>query len=328
MELGNEEWDVAMKLAMMAAQGRSWRGSADCYRKAYVISPKDWHLKYCCISGYTAIFKDQCIAPTPDDLQFLKNLGNDENALLLVRTQACFSRGLLRFASHDREGAARSYRKAIRLASNAAATERSAKVVRTRESGEFFSQKTAKILDDIEKHASVNLKVLEGKISSSEASSQCSRPLPLERTAISPLGPNATIADFAAMAHHRSTVSGGECDACARPAGAGGAPLRMRKGCSSAWYCSRDCQAAHWPAHMPSCGPLKPGALAVLCRLERRPDLNGRTVRVVGRADDPEPAPAGPGDRRWHCAVVGGEAGRGIRARERNLQRLCPLPPR
>ncbi len=313
-----------MHLATTAAQGKRWRMSADCYRKAYVISPKDWHLKYCCISGYTAILKEQSIAPTPDDLQFLKNLGNDESASILVRTQACFSRGLLRFASHDREGAARSYRKAIRLASNAAATERSANVVRPLENGEYVSQKAAKILEDIEKPASFNLKVLECKISSSDARSQCQRPL--VRTVVSPLGPNATIADLAEMAHHNFAVSGGECDACSSPAGAGGAPLRMCKGCSSAWYCSKECQSASWPAHKPSCGPLKAGNLAVLCRLERRPDLNGQTVRVVRRADDSEPAPAGAGDRRWDCSIVGGEPGRRICARERNLQRLGQLP--
>ncbi len=56
------------------------------------------------------------------DLEFLKRLGSDPCASAVVRCKALFTLGLARRQADDREGAARSYRKAIAAAKVGAQT--------------------------------------------------------------------------------------------------------------------------------------------------------------------------------------------------------------
>ena len=356
------EWDILVAQATLEAAANRWRQSADFYRKAYESSPANWQWRYCCISGYTSILREEYIKPTKDDLAFLKIVHHDEHMSPLIRAQASFTRGLLRFASSDREGAARSYRNVLQLISGASASDRSARVMMSSASGDYSLQPASLFLDEIEKTARSNLAVLERKertidahFSVSESGVEASfsgaafNPRDMLRPVFA-LGLNATAADReenADVLRHRLAVGGGECDECSRPAGADGSALLMCSRCSVAWYCSKACQTRAWPAHKPHCGPLRAGDLAMLRNLERSPALNGhvRSGRcvdhlvccsiVIMNHNNPcngqvvrvvsvvnEEAPRA--DRRWECTLVGGEEGRRMSVRACNLRRVRP----
>jgi hypothetical protein len=309
-------WDVLHERAAKAAQARRWRQSADIYRKAYECSPDNWLMKFCCISGFTSILAEESTKPSDDDMAFLKSLGSDVGSSPLVRSKALFCKGLMHFSSSDRERAARSYRKALRIASGATAAERSVMVILP-PSG---PQPSGPLMDDIANTTRTNLAVIEGKF----VASRIDRPM--FRPVLFPLGPNATHADAEEMGQtlrRKIGVSGVECEVCHAPACEDGPKLLVCQGCLAARYCSKECQRAGWPAHKPLCGPIKAGDRARLCNLERAlAMLNGHVVRVVRSVDSDGAGP--PADRRWECAYVGGEAGRVVSVGARNLQRLRP----
>lgn len=169
---------------MSEASRNRRRESADLYRKAYETTHVDWKIKYCCISGFTSIFRAESVVPNKGDIEFLKSLGRDEKTSPLVRTQALFTRGLLLFASSDRERAANYYRKALLIASKASLVERSVHVIMPTApqpienidpgtastyhgnvaTVSFFEpQLTGILLDEIAAVARANLDVLEAK---------------------------------------------------------------------------------------------------------------------------------------------------------------------
>jgi hypothetical protein len=62
----------------------------------------------------------------------------------------------------------------------------------------------------------------------------------------------ATISERGAIADRR------RCASC----GTGGATLRCSR-CHAAWYCNRECQTAHWPAHKSLCKPRVPAVMTL-----------------------------------------------------------------
>lgn len=115
--------------AVTAAQNSRWRESGDYYKAMVTFdtqNPRILNVKYYQLSGYCSILVENQTTPTAEDFRFLKEMGNNAAYPAVYRVRALFTKGFCKWYNNaDREGAARSYRKAIYIGESATASEKS-----------------------------------------------------------------------------------------------------------------------------------------------------------------------------------------------------------
>ena len=287
--------------------GLAWRkgdnrGCADAYRNAYEecfktyklhtsSSAKKWELEYCCISGYTSLFREKEVLPTDADILFLKTVGlNTSNPI--ASAQAYLTRGLLFWDKGLREKAARQYRRGLESASNATKEQRQRQEMMPI-GGTYKLQVIEPLLNDIARTLRQNLMILEtGKtpkdLFANPASMVSSKVLTY---------PTQSSEVDASKVESLTHVSGTHCNVCqaipafrvteqTSPETKTCEALKMCQRCQRAWYCSKECQVADWKTHKAHCRTryiFVPGETAILCNLNSQPELNGTMVTVLGR---------------------------------------------
>lgn len=286
--------------------GLAWRkgdnrGCADAYRSAYEecfktyklhtsSSAKKWELEYCCISGFTSLFREKEVLPTEEDILFLKTVGlNQSNPI--ASAQAYLTRGLLFWDKGLREKAARQYRRGLESASNATKEQRQRQEMMPI-GGTYKLQVIEPLLNDIARTLRQNLTILEtGKtpkdIFANPTSTLSSKMMTY------PVQSGDNVAKLESL----TNVSGTHCNVCnaiptSRVTEETSAEtktcdtLKMCQRCQRAWYCSKECQVADWKSHKAQCRSkylFVPGEVAILCNLNSQPELNGTLVTVLGR---------------------------------------------
>eukprot|EP00966_Prymnesium_polylepis_P104572 2422422-Prymnesium_polylepis.1 len=169
--------------------------------------------------------------------------------------------GLARWDAHDREGAARRYRKAIQCASAASAQERSMRAYASGRDG-VVTKTVGELLDCTAEEARANLSVLENPVNRMAIEPTfrfdgSEVPQEVRRTAV-----HAETEREALEMMERLRVGGDLCDACGQPAEEGVRLLKCNR-CKMAFYCSAECQKAQWKkGHKAACrapGQLEPG---------------------------------------------------------------------
>jgi hypothetical protein len=226
--------------------------------------------------------------------------------------------GLARWDAHDREGAARRYRKAIQCASAASAQERSMRAYASGRDG-VVTKTVGELLDCTAEEARANLSVLENPVNRMAIEPTfrfdgSEVPQEVRRTAV-----HAETEREALEMMERLRVGGDLCDACGQPAEEGVRLLKCNR-CKMAFYCSAECQKAQWKkGHKAACrapGQLEPGDEVKLVGLTSRPELNDEIVQVVGRV------PAREG--RWEVRLRGGGQEQSLCVAAERLVRLRP----
>ena len=323
----------ALQDAGLAAAAGSWRKCADKYLEAYLIADAGWTAKYNCWSGYTSVIREDHFVASEMDLKALKSVAKDESAPRLDRQRAHFTRGYVRYALGDREGAARSYRSAIDLCNAATAAERSRKVtLPDRRTNQYMPTPSGPIFDDTLKTATENLKAMEehkpmvsGRQMDTWAVAERMTARFQENLAIglepmqacdeafnahmpkfiTPIGPN--VADKKATQQELAQltrVSGSECDHCGLARRVDGSMLLKCSRCGLATYCSKECQKARWKAgHKAACrapGEIKVGDRVRLSNVENVEQYVGFTNGMIV-----EVRAAAPDKGRWEVGVIG-----------------------
>ena len=327
--------DMHYKAAVMAAQARRWRESADAYLSAYLepavpTGQGGWLIW----SAFTCILRESHFKPTEHHLEALRSVA--ANGPILHRAYAQLTQGLVRFDARDREAAARSYLKCIETASAATAAERAEEVVNsatspTGESG-LAAFKVGELLDDIAAESRDNVEAMrrhdrqqptdEYDLVNAMADAELrgmdpQRAVHRMTTPIGPLGDRAANEAAARDALSRLGLGGEHCDWC-HAAPRADARLKQCGRCQLAYYCSNECSKAAWKAgHKAACrapGQFEVGDKVLVHGLERSPELNGTIVEVR--------APPRASDGRVTTATIGGE--KEVAIKPQNLRRLRP----
>ncbi|KAK3249693.1 hypothetical protein CYMTET_40885 [Cymbomonas tetramitiformis] len=321
----NRKAERALQTAGLSAMKGDWRACADAYKTGYELGAPDWHLGYCCVSGFTSVLRETHFPASTDDLSFLRQLGKAEDVPALHRAQAQFTYGLMKWLGGERESAARNYREAIAIGEKASASDRARKETLPDGATQQYVPKTSgPVLDEVMQGARENLEVLEGQrtgpLSKEESPPGTTQGLaPLKRVHAVPAGPGVHPAVMD-QALEQLRVSGSSCDQCGRQRGGKGVAsggeevnLRMCQRCKRVWYCSAECQRAAWKGgHKRNCRPwgqhsagdriqLKQGAVPL------KPEYNGCIVEVVGKvaaaADEPSEGPMS----EWEVQLLGSD---------------------
>jgi len=293
-----------------AAMRGDWRRCADLYRQAYEISPTDSILRCNCISGFTSVLRENHFKATDADLNFLQKLFTDAGTSTMIRAQACSTRGLMLWLSHDPEGAKRSYRKAIALVEGASSEDRGHEQLMTTVGGLVLTS-MGPLLDAVLKLTRESLAVLEGRSMppGSGVSRGAQRTFQMTKFLIL-IGPNGNQAEADSLGEYFDTDANTKaCNYCS----AASSNLSQCARCKYAWFCSQKCQEAAWPAHKTDCrkeGLLEPGDLVKITnapeKMRRRHaqagelDPNGMIVEVIGQS-------AGQDAMKWDLCSLGVE---------------------
>ena len=152
----------------MASAGK-WRTCADYYLACVQAAPRAWEWRWYAFSGFTSLVAgEKRFAPSEADLKFLQRIADDADELCHFRAEAEFSLGLARWEAHDRDGAARHYRLALKRVSAATTAERRAREKASATMGmiraghpPICNKAVGAILDCIVSDARDNLGVLE-----------------------------------------------------------------------------------------------------------------------------------------------------------------------
>ena len=278
-------------------------------------------------------------------------MAKDEKAPRLDRQQAHFTRGYVRKALGDREGAARSYREAIEMCKAATAEDRTRQVVLPdQRTMQYMPKPSGPLFDDTLKTASENLAAMEertpGQLNADtwtiaqRMTARFQENLTLGHDGkeaftkaftdgmpkfITPIGQNVvSVAATQEELSRLTTVSGSACDHCGvTRSDAGNALLKCGR-CGLAHYCSKKCQKLQWKAgHKAACRA--PGEVKIGDRLqlhnvanihEYHRMHNGMIVEVQGAAVE---------EGRWEVGMVGGEKGDSASIATAELKRLRPV---
>jgi hypothetical protein len=118
---------VSEMAAVEAAQRGDWRACVDGYQRAFKESggpASTFTNRYFVVSGFTAPLRDGSCAPLKSDFKLLTTLIDDEDEQPEIRMQAALTKGMLKWDSNDRDGAARYYRKCVDIGDAATETAR------------------------------------------------------------------------------------------------------------------------------------------------------------------------------------------------------------
>ena len=107
--------DGHLRAAGEAAMRQDWRGCADSYLRAYLISTPQWPLRYNTWSGFSSVLREGNVEVTRDDYQALWSVADDIDAPLLNRVQAFFTAGFVSQSAGDFAAARANYGEALRV---------------------------------------------------------------------------------------------------------------------------------------------------------------------------------------------------------------------
>lgn len=310
-----------LEKAGLAWQRGDHRGCADAYRNGYEecmktyrnntsSSAKKWELEYCCISGYTSLFREKEVMPTDADFLFLKTVGLYLNSPL-ASAQAYLTRGLLFWDKGLREKAARQYRRGLESVSGATKEQRLRQEMLPL-GGTYKLQVTEPLMNDVAQTLRQNLTILEtGKAPANLFANPSSTVSGKVMTY--PVQGKLDVSKLEAL----TSVSGAHCNHCGampqsrvtmdtKPEAKTCDSLKMCQRCQRAWYCSKECQLAAWKTHKTECRArylFAPGEAAILCNLNSQPELNGTIVTIL--AKDERVMSEDPALQKWQVAPPG-----------------------
>ena len=319
-------------------QAGRFRESADAYLTAFLMpscahTEGWWHVW----RGFTSIISDNHFPASENHLRVLKRVARDESVPLVIRAEAQCTRGVARYATGNREAAARDYTATLALVSRATTTERAARVWDSglQHNGQMglVQKVVGDVLDQLSEDARRNLDRMRGVLHPDASSSPGPTAAALRRAgatvsggvdivrkhggAVGPIGDRAENEAALADAMSRLAVGGDRCDRCGQLA-TEDAPLKRCSRCQLAFYCSQTCARQAWKAgHKTACrapGQFELGDKAQVQGLVSRPELNGEILEIRG------PAPGGTG--RIATAAIGGEVE--VSLKPANLRRLRP----
>jgi hypothetical protein len=96
--------------------------------------------------------------------------------------------------------------------------------------------------------------------------------------------PNATIAINTSYAIAKASPS---CAICEKSARLDGSSLQHCSRCKSVYYCSKDCQKIHWPAHKRGCVPSNASSRAVSSAPSPSSPSPNSTIEMLTAAGSP-----------------------------------------
>lgn len=257
-------------------------------------------------------------------LAFPTAVAKDETEAAVIRAQAYFTLGLLRWQMGDREGAARHYRRAVAVAVNAPEDElRGSVMLPNAATMQYGLEPVRNHLWDTAQSAEDNLAILEQR-----AACKLQQTAPVPRVGSQP-DPQRLISRVSVNfdgstlitlkeLHDLERVVGSDCSHCGRQR-APGAELKVCSRCRKAFYCDMACQKAAWKTHKKVCrklGDLVAGDLVVVNGLPDDDELNGLVVVVLGPT-----GPESPG--LWEVATSNSECRRPSATQFLSPSRTC-----
>ena len=314
----------------MAAGSENWVQCKDKYLEAYGSCSADWHLRFCCLSGYSSVLLEGSAEASAADLKMLKQVAEGHRSKgggpssKLERVLALYTLGYIRFQKGEREGAARRYRTAVEVASSATPAERECFVELAKSSQDMPwalpSVPCGPIFDHFEKQARDNLAPMEmrrGQHTNVHPGGATGATGVFRKYSM-PFGPLATRA-IKEDVNRRLGVGGSACDACGkRPTGGPEeAPPRLKRcgRCKAAYYCNATCAKAAWRAgHKRACrepGQIEIGDIVLV----KMPDGDQSASHGSAAAVDEEyiavevRAAVSGEQARWSVGVIGATPG-------------------
>jgi hypothetical protein len=351
--------------AVAAFHTGNHRQAAAKYLQAFEASPGKWtDNRWQIFHGYTSILQEEYFAASKRDFQALDRIVKDQTEASLYRMEAAFTSGLLYWIAKDREEAAAFYRDCLEIATTSTSSTSSTSTSKSKTKPTTNTDKNKKerrkkilasittprggvtiglrlvgeIMDEIQKQASNNLKILEqhnlpelwnttttinnmvllGGQEPQRRLRSDGTPLPsairLTRVSRGPLPTDLT----KEQAGHLLSVGGDQCDGCHQTRiELGMDHLKSCARCRRTFYCCGECQKKQWKAgHKQYCrkpGQVKPGDYVRLNGIESRPEVNGEVVQVV-RADPKQ-------EGRWETRIPGGDSSISIASEKMELLR-------
>ena len=296
--------DQLLSDAGHAAARGEWRLCADKYLASTRAAPPDWPHRWYAFSGYgSLVASEKRFEPTDKaNLKVLRKFSDAEAEPALFRTAAAFWYGLMKWDAHERESAARSYRRSIEMGARATADERARPFFHSERDpagGPPIKLKLAgELIDYYVRSSRENLHALESPHGWTgppiEERTRADGTVVPNDVRVRPVPPSEDLAE-------RLLVGGTSCDHCQRTAAEAGLErLLLCNRCKMAYYCSARCQRAQWGAgHRESCrapGQVEVGDVMLLSGLQARPELNELLVRVLG--------PVAEREGRWRVKLI------------------------
>ena len=210
---------------------------------------REWRGRYIFLSGYCDllvngggnILKRQ-------DLDDLQKVAWFKNNTVAERVLALFTRGVASWSMSDRGEAARMYRRAISMASNASTQDRSAPVITTGHGPGgvgFYRQSAGKLIDYYAKKSQQNLDILTGA-ANRETDPGVGNPM-YKRTMWPVVANSAEERDAQQrQMDNAMRMRSEECAQCAKKRE--DVALKTCNRCGLVWYCGAECQRRHWKA--------------------------------------------------------------------------------
>jgi hypothetical protein len=326
--MANHASERSLTQATLASIEGNWRLCADKYLEAYTACSPSWRGKYNCWSGFTSVLREDRFLPSAADIATLRTVAKSKGARHLERVVAYFTLGhcLYALAYDNREGAGRSYRRAINLIDSATDAHRAESVILPDEAAmDFMPKSCGPLLDDFGVRAQQNLLSMNGSRGSSAAlAAKMAQDFALGvqgriyyQHAV--FGPSIQdVQATSAEINRRLALGGAVCDKCS--AAADGRELQRCSRCGMAYYCNVACQKAAWKAgHKQACrkqDEVEVGDWMKLSGLVNRPELNGAIVEVLGPVHDSL--------GRWSVDTTIGGGGRAMSVASDKLEHLRP----
>lgn len=288
------KYGLMLNKAAAAAQRGNWRESATFYRRTYTESPEDFLYRYCSLSGYTSILRQNQTAPESADHAFLAKLKEDESAPDLHRAQALFTTGLLAFGSGNRSKAARQYSKVLAMSPSVQTLQTTVYNTDTTVGG-LKAFTTQELFDEVVSEARQNLAVLTGEGSIKTGLNDPTKVTLTETENVSvrhlgtPFGRGCSFAEMERLKALIATATATEakkvagCCKCKAPRSST-KDLNRCSRCQSAYYCSLECQKGDWREHKKCCRKYGQYLCSDIVRIEgvkSKPQLNGQHVEVT-----------------------------------------------
>lgn len=304
--------------AAMFYQSQQYKKVTAEYKKAYESTTLNSNLRYCCLSGYTSLFREEKVTASQNDIAFLNSIANDNKEKVLCRTCALFALGFITWLSGDRDKAAYYYDRAIKLGRFKKNTSDKMCVFTEISQEEFIKQhklymnekefsvmmpdpvtmsykgyKSAGIINEIVSNAEDNLAKLEGRapvhnpIGDYDLPAHGPEMSPSLRTPGIPVGINniLTKPELQELVDILlGPVTTNQCNCCAKKND--GIELKVCSKCKMVSYCSLECQKKDWKLHKSQCkapNEFKDGDL-VICHGLKSNDYNGNVLQVYGDA--------------------------------------------
>ena len=209
---------------------------------------RGWRGRYIFLSGYCDLLVNGSNILKRQDLEDLQEIALTKTNTVAERVRALFTRGLASWSMSDRGEAARMYRRAISMASNASTQDRSVPVITTGYGPGgmgCYRQSAGKLIDYYAKISRENLDILTGT-TNREIDPGVDNPVC--KQTMWPVGANS-VAERDAQKRQLDNamrMRSEDCAQCAKKRE--DVALKTCTRCGLVWYCGAECQRRHWKA--------------------------------------------------------------------------------